>query len=88
MEVVLDFRNPLFQVVVKEILQFTSELDTCGTTTNHNHVQKSLDFLWGLIFEHGSLNAVHDTLADMLRIADFFQEARVIRDALDTCTDS
>ena len=83
-EVVLDIGNPLLKVVVEEILDFTGELDTSGATTNDNHMQKSLDFLLGLILEHGSLNAVHDTLADLLGIANVLQEAGVLLDTLDT----
>lgn len=85
-EVVLDLGNPLFKIIVEEVLDLTSELDTSGTTTDDNHVQKSLDLLFSLILEHGGLDTVHDALADLLGITDFLQEARVFLDALDTCT--
>jgi hypothetical protein len=48
-------------------------------------VQKTLDLLLRLILEHGSLNTVHDALADPLGIANLLQEARVLLDTLDTC---
>lgn len=75
MEIILDFRNPPLQVIVKEVLQLTSKLDTGGATADHNHVQEPLDLLWGLVFEHGSFDTVHDALANLLSIADLLQEA-------------
>jgi hypothetical protein len=48
-------------------------------------VQKSLDFLLRLILEHSGLDAVHDALANLLRVTDFLQEAGVLLDTLDTC---
>lgn len=84
LEVLLDFRNPLLQVILEEVLQLTGELDTSRATTNHNHVEKTLDFVFSLVLEHSSLNAVHDALADLLSIVDLLQEAGVLPDTGDT----
>jgi hypothetical protein len=46
-------------------------------------VEKTLDLILSLILEHGGLDAIHDTLADVLRITDLLQEARVLADTLD-----
>ena len=72
MEVVLDFRNPLLQVFLKEVLKLTSELHTCWTTTDNHHMEKSFDFLRRLVLESGGFDAVHDSSSDLLRISNFF----------------
>ena len=74
-EVIGDFRNPLLKILLEEILEFTSKFNTSGTSTNDDHVEKALSFFRRLVFEASCLNAVHDALADLLSIADFFQEA-------------
>lgn len=83
MEVVLDFRNPLAQIVFEKVLELAGKLDTGGTTADNNHVQETLDFLVGLVLEYGGLDAVHNTLADFLSIANLFEEARVFADTGD-----
>lgn len=84
MEVVLDFRNPLAQIVLEKVLELAGKLDTGRTSADDNHVQEALDFFVGLVLEDGSLNAVHDTLADFLGIADLFEEAGVLTHTGDT----
>ena len=76
-EVLLDIGDPLPQVIVEEILKLASKLDTCGPTANYNHVKKSLNLVWILVFEGGGFAAVHDAFSDPLGIADFFQEQTV-----------
>lgn len=84
MEVVLDLRNPLLEILLEEVLELTSELDTGRSTANHDHVQQTLHFLFSLVLEDSSLDAVHDTLADLLGVTNFLQEARVLSDTGDT----
>jgi hypothetical protein len=84
-EVVLDFGNPLLQVIVEEILKFTGEFDTSGATANHNHVQQALDLIVGLVLETGSLDTVHNTFADFLGVTNFLQEAGVLTNTGNTC---
>jgi hypothetical protein len=79
-----NLRHPFLQVMLKEVLKFTSKLDTSGTTTNNNHVQKALHLLFTLTRESSSFTAVHDTLADVLGILDLLQEAGVLFDTRDT----
>lgn len=74
MKVLFDFRNPLLQIVVEKVLELTGKLNAGRATTNDNHMEQTLDLLGGLILESGSLNTVHDPLADALRIADLLQE--------------
>lgn len=38
MEVVLDLRNPLLEVLLEEVLKLTGEFDTGGSATDHDHV--------------------------------------------------
>jgi hypothetical protein len=83
MEIVLDFRNPLAQIVLEKVLELAGKLDTGRTTADNNHVQEALDLLVGLILEDSGLDAVHDTLADFLSIADLLEEARVLSDTGD-----
>ena len=51
---------------------------TCRGT---NHVQQAFLLLLRLIPEHGTLDAVHDLLADLLRILNLLQEASVLLDS-------
>lgn len=83
MEVVLNLRNPLPQILFEEVLEFTSKLDTGRATANDNHVEKSLDFFFGLVLERSRLDTVHDALADLLGVTDFLQKARVVLDSGD-----
>lgn len=84
LEVVGEFGNPFLEVVFEKVLEFASKLDTSGTTTNDNHVEKTLDFLGALVLEGGSLAAVHDPLANALSIVDLLEEARVFAHTGDT----
>lgn len=77
-EVVLDLGNPLLQVLLEEVLDLTGELDTGGTTANHDHVQQTLDLFICLVLEDSRLDAVHNALADLLGVTDLLQEARVL----------
>lgn len=86
MEVLMNIRDPLFQILIEEILQLARELNSRRTSSNDNHVQQALDFLLRLSLEHGRLDTVHDTLADVLRIANFLQEARILSDSRDAYT--
>ena len=76
MEVIGDFRDPFLEILLEEILKFTSEFDTSRTSTNNDHVEKALSFFGRLVFEAGCLYAIHDALTDFLSIADLFEEAR------------
>jgi hypothetical protein len=88
MEIVLDFRNPFLQILLEEILELASKLDTSGTTSDNDHVQETLHLIFSLVFESGRFNTVHDTLADFLRIADFLQEARMLSNSGNTWKES
>jgi hypothetical protein len=77
-EIVLNLRNPLAQVILEKVLQLARKFDTGGTTANNNHVQKTLDLVLGLVLEGSRLDAVHDTLANLLRVADLLQEAGIL----------
>lgn len=83
LEVLLDLRNPLLEILLEEVLDLTSELNTSGATTDDNHVQKTLDLILSLILEDSGLDTVHDTRTDLLGISDLLQEARVLLDTLD-----
>ena len=79
-EAVSDIGNELLDVLLEEILELASKLDTSGTTTNDNHVQKTVNLLLGLALESGSLDAVHDLLANALGITNLLEEAGVLTD--------
>lgn len=79
-EAVSNIGNELLDVLLEEILELASELDTSGTTTNDNHVQKTVNLLLGLALESGSLDAVHDLLANALGITNLLEEAGVLTD--------
>jgi len=85
-EFISNFGHPGLEVVLEEILELTSELDTSGATTDDNHVQKTLALLGALVLESGSFTAVHDTLTDTLSISNLLQEARVLADTRNTCS--
>ena len=76
-EILLDVGDPLPQVLVEEILKLAGKLNTCGSTANYNHVKKSFNLVWILVFEGGGFAAVHNAFPDPLGIADFFQEQTV-----------
>ena len=84
MEVLSDLWDPLSQVLGEEILEFAGEFDTGWSTANDDHVQETLDFVCGLVFESSGLAAVHDALADHLGVADFLEEETVFADTWDT----
>ena len=84
LEVVLDLWQPLLQVRVEKVLQFTGEFDTGRTATDDDHVKQALLLLLRLVLERGRLAAVHDAVADTLGIADLFQEEAVLPDTRDT----
>jgi hypothetical protein len=83
-ELIGDLGHPGLEVVLEEVLKFTSKFDTSRATTDDNHVQKTLALLRALVLEGGGFTAVHDTLTDTLSISDLLQEARVLFDTRDT----
>jgi hypothetical protein len=83
-ELIGNFGHPGLEVVLEEVLELTSELDTSGATTDNNHVQKTLALLRALVLESGGFTAVHDTLTDTLSISNLLQEARVLADTRNT----
>lgn len=82
-EVVGDVRDPFLEVLFEEVLEFAGELNACGAAANDHHVQKTFAFLVGLVFEARSFDAVHNALADLLGVADFFEKAGVFADTGD-----
>ncbi len=76
-ETVDDVRYPFFEVLLEEVLKFAGKFDACGTAAYDDHVQEAFAFFGGLVFEAGGFDAVHDSLADLLGVAHFFQEAGV-----------
>jgi hypothetical protein len=84
-EVILDLGEPLLQIRVEKVLELTRKLDTGRSATYDDHVQQTLLLLVGLVLECGRLAAVHDTRADALGVADFFQEEAVFTYTRDTC---
>ena len=83
-ELIGNFGHPGLEVVLEEVLELTSELDTGRATTNDDHVEKTLALLRALVLESGGFTAVHNTLADTLSISNLLQEARVLADTRDT----
>lgn len=83
-EAVSDIGNELLDVLLEEILELASELDTSGATTNDNHMQKTVNLLLRLALEGGSLDAVHDLLANALGITNLLEEAGVLTDTGNT----
>lgn len=83
-ELIGNFGHPGLEVVLEEVLELTSELDTGRATTNDNHVEKTLALFRALVLESGGFTAVHNTLADTLSISNLLQEARVLADTRDT----
>jgi len=77
LEVLGNFRNPFLQVALEEILEFACKFDASRATANDDHVKQALDLLGALILESGSFAAVHDSLSDVLGIANLLEEARV-----------
>jgi hypothetical protein len=84
MEVFSDIRNPFLEIVVEEVLQLTSELDTGGTTADDDHVKQSLDLFGVLILECCRLAAVHDTSSDGLSIIDFLEKETMLAHSRNT----
>ena len=72
MEVVNDFGDPFFKVLFEEVLEFAGEFDACGTAAYNDHVEEAFALFVGLVFERGGFHAIHDSFANLLRIADFF----------------
>lgn len=83
MEVVGDFRDPFLEILFEEVLQFAGEFDAGGAAADDDHVQKTLSFRRGLIFEARGFDAVHDALPYLLCITNLFQEAGMFADAGD-----
>ena len=82
-ELVDDVGDPFSEVLLEEVLELAGEFDARGTAADDNHVEEPFALRVGLVFEAGGFDAVHDALADLLGVADFFQEARVFTDAGD-----
>lgn len=84
LEAVADLGNQLLDVVLKEITELSSELDTSRTTTNNDHVHETVDLFLGLTLERSALNTVHNLLADQLGITNLLEEATVLADTGNT----
>ena len=78
MELVDDVGDPFFEVLFEEVLEFAGEFDAGGAAADDDHVEESFAFLRRLVFEAGRFDAVHDALADLLGVADFFEKAGVL----------
>ena len=44
MEVVGDFGDPFLEILLEEVLEFASEFDTSGTSTDNDHVEEAFSF--------------------------------------------
>jgi hypothetical protein len=76
-----DVWNPLLEIVVKEVLQFSGEFNTSWSTTDHDHMKKSLDFIRVLVFKHSGFAAVHDSSSNSLGVIHLFQEQTMFFDS-------
>lgn len=78
-----DVGDQLLDVLFEKVLELASELNASGATANDDHVHETVNLLGSLALEGGSLNAVHDLLADLLGVANLLEEAAVLPDAGD-----
>lgn len=84
LEAVADIGDQLLDILLEEIAELSSELNTGGTTTNNDHVHEAVDLLLGLALEGSSLNTVHNLLADQLGVANLLEETAVLADTRNT----
>lgn len=83
LEIVSDIGDPLSEIVLEEVLELGSELDTGRATSNNDSVQKSLSDL-RVLLELGLLNAIHEGSSNLLGVGDLLEEASVLLDTGDT----
>jgi hypothetical protein len=76
-EVFADIRYPFLEVIVEEILKLASKLYASRSAAHDNHMQKSLNFFWILVFECCCFATVHYSSSNSLCVIDFFEEEGV-----------
>ncbi len=81
MEVIDDFWDPFFEVLLEEVLKFAGKFDACGTAAYDHHMEEPFALLGRLVFESGGFDAIHDPFADLLGISDLLQETGMLLDA-------
>ena len=65
--------DPFLEVVIEKVLQLAGKLHARRASTDDDHVQQSAPLLFGLVFEVGRLDAVHDATSNLENIAHVSQ---------------
>lgn len=79
-----EFRVPVSEILLEEIVKFTSVLDTSWSTSDNNEVKETVNLSLSLSSKVGSFDTVHNPSTNLLGIPDFLEEASVLLDSLDT----